>query len=195
MMEMKRVNWRRCCLKTRFLVAIIEPSWKASFTPWTAPRLFKKGADFGGGAADYHADLIHKIIPEIERECGFQAAWRGLLGYSLAGLFTLYCAMISPYFQYIASVSGSLWFDDFMDFVAQQSPPNMPIYVSLGDGEAAGKNPRTAAVQIATEKIVSHWQAAGVNVFFELNAGGHFDDVAQRVAKTVKHFTALQHTV
>lgn len=51
------------------LVAIIEPNWEHNFTPWAAPRIFKKGADFGGNAANYHADFIHKIIPEIEREC------------------------------------------------------------------------------------------------------------------------------
>lgn len=103
--------------------------------------------------------------------------------------------MVSPYFQYVASISGSLWFDDFVDFVAQQPPPTVPIYVSLGDAEAQGKNPRTATVQIATEKIVSHWQATGANVFFEMNAGGHFDDVAQRVAKAARYFNGLQHSV
>lgn len=166
-------------------VAIFNRHWERDFTPWAAERVFKKGADFAGGAAAYQARLCGEIIPQIERESGIQAAWRGVLAYSLAGLWAVYGAIVSPYFERVASVSGSLWFDGFVDFVQTNRPAILPqaSYFSLGNAEAQTKNPRMAQVQIATEQIVAQWQAWGGNSIFVMNEGGHFDDVPQRLAK------------
>lgn len=171
-------------------VAIFEPNWEQHFTPWAAPRLFKKGADFAGGAAQYHADLCQRI-PQIEQMCGIQAACRGILGYSLAGLFAVYNAITAPYFDLVASVSGSLWFDDWLNFIAENRPKTLPqaIYFSVGDTEAHSKNPRTAQVQSATEQTFAYWQTLACPATFEINAGGHFDDVPQRVAKAAHWLT------
>ena len=171
------------------LVAIMEHDWEQHFTPWAAPRLFKKGADFGGGALAYHTHLAAHVIPQIETESGFQAAFRGILGYSLAGLFALYGATVAPYFDGVACVSGSLWFDDWLDFMYQHTPSRLPraVYFSLGDTEANSKNLRMAQVQSATEQTVAHWQQLDVPVRFDWNTGSHFDDVPQRLAKAAAY--------
>lgn len=170
------------------LLALPEANWEHAFTPWHAPKLFAKGADFGGGADATLQQLTATILPTAERELGLQPQWRGLLGYSLAGLFALYAAYRSGYFQRIASVSGSLWFDGWGDFVATHTPETLPqaVYFSLGDKEAQSRNPRMAAVQTATEAVFACWQQYACPTTLEINAGGHFDDVPQRLAKAAE---------
>ncbi|ULJ68489.1 hypothetical protein MIS45_06675 [Wielerella bovis] len=172
-------------LPHHIVVAIFERDWERHFTPWAAPRLFKKGADFGGNAAEYYAHLLTQIVPQIEQQCGFQAAYRGILAYSLAGLMAMYGAYTQPFFDAIACVSGSLWFDGWSDFAAKNTPAQLPraIYFSLGDQEANTHNQRMAQVQIATEYTVKLWQQYDLPVYFEINQGGHFDNVAQRLAR------------
>ena len=170
------------------LLALPEAHWEHAFTPWRAPKLFAKGADFGGGADETLRQLTEQILPEAERELGLQPQWRGLLGYSLTGLFALYAAYCSGYFQRIASVSGSLWFDGWSDFVATHTPATLPqaMYFSLGDKEAQSRNPRMAAVQTATEAVFTHWQQYACPCTLEINAGGHFDNVPQRLAQAAR---------
>lgn len=167
------------------LLALPEAHWEHAFTPWRAPKLFAKGADFGGGADETLRQLTEQILLEAERELGLQPQWRGLLGYSLAGLFALYAAYRSDFFQRIASVSGSLWFDGWGDFVATHTPETLPqaVYFSLGDKEAQSRNPRMAAVQTATEAVFTKWQQYACPCTLEINAGGHFDNVPQRLAQ------------
>ena len=170
------------------LLALPEANWEHAFTPWHAPKLFAKGADFGGGADATLQQLTATILPTAERELGLQPQWRGLLGYSLAGLFALYAAYRSGYFQRIASVSGSLWFDGWGDFVATHTPETLPqaVYFSLGDKEAQSRNPRMAAVQTATEAVFARWQQYACPTTLEINAGGHFDNVPQRLAQAAR---------
>ena len=170
------------------LLALPEAHWEHAFTPWRAPKLFAKGADFGGGADDTLHQLTEVLLPAAERELGLQPQWRGLLGYSLAGLFALYAAYRSDYFQRIASVSGSLWFDGWVDFTATHTPATLlqAVYFSLGDREAQSRNPRMAAVQTATEAMFACWQQYACPTTLEINAGGHFDDVPQRLAKAAE---------
>ncbi|MDK4538762.1 alpha/beta hydrolase-fold protein [Kingella kingae] len=167
---------------------MFEPDWEQHFTPWTAPRLFKKGADFGGGAAAYHDALTQVWIPEIEQVLSLDVAWRGILGYSLAGLFALYNAYCAPYFDYVACVSGSLWFDGWLDFAQKNTPAKLPkaMYFSLGDTEANSKNPRMATVQAALEQTAAQWQSYACPSVLKINQGGHFDDVPQRLAKAAQ---------
>ena len=167
------------------LLSLPEANWEHAFTPWHAPKLFAKGADFGGGADATLQQLTATILPTAERELGLQPQWRGLLGYSLAGLFALYTAYRSDFFQRIASVSGSLWFDSWADFAAAHTPNPLPqaMYFSLGDKEPQSHTPRMAAVQTATEAVFAKWQQYACPCTLEINAGGHFDNVPQRLAQ------------
>ena len=170
------------------LLALPEAHWEHAFTPWRAPKLFAKGADFGGSADETLRQLTEQILPEAERELGLQPQWRGLLGYSLAGLLALYAAYRSDFFQRIASVSGSLWFDGWGDFVATHTPETLPqaVYFSLGGKEGQSRNPRMAAVQTATEAVFACWQQYACPTTLEINAGGHFDNVPQRLAQAAR---------
>ena len=171
------------------LVAVDEPDWEHSFTPWSAPAVFKKVPDFGGGADDYLAWATEQLLPDIENGLGLKPQWRGLAGYSLAGLFAAYSAYKSSAFSRIACVSGSLWFDGWPEFAAANALPAPPerAYFSLGDTEKNSKNPRMARVEADTETTVAAWQRQSVAAFYETNPGGHFHQVPERMAKAVRY--------
>ena len=132
------------------LVNIGVDLWEENFSPWCAPRVFAKGPNFGDGAQKTLDTLINQVIPWAESELSEPPAYRALVGYSLAGLFSLW-AGVSPQvargcrpddvssqpgpssqsgtphvdapigtFQRSGAVSGSFWFPGLLDYVDQQ---------------------------------------------------------------------------
>ena len=75
------------------LVNIGIDLWEENFSPWCAPRVFAKGPNFGDGAQKTLDTLINQVIPWAESELSEPPAYRVLVGYSLAGLFSLWAGM------------------------------------------------------------------------------------------------------
>ena len=69
--------------------------WEENFSPWCAQRVFAKGPNFGDGAQKTLDTLINQVIPWAESELSEPPVYRVLVGYSLAGLFSLW-AGVSP---------------------------------------------------------------------------------------------------
>ncbi|ATD65111.1 alpha/beta hydrolase [Neisseria weixii] len=171
------------------LVSIDEPNWEHAFTPWQAPAAFKKVPDFSGGADEYLRWLIDTVLPEVTKSFSLQPQWTALTGYSLGGLFAAYSAYYATPFSRIASVSGSLWLDGWTEFVTQRNLYTLPkkAYFSVGDKEKNTKNPRMSIVEDAIRATQASWQQQGIETTFELNNGGHFEQVPQRMAKAVAY--------
>lgn len=72
------------------LVNVGVDLWEKNFSPWCAPRVFAKGPNFGDGAQKTLDTLINQVIPWTESELTEPPAYRVLVGYSLAGLFSLW---------------------------------------------------------------------------------------------------------
>lgn len=131
------------------LVNIGVDLWEENFSPWCAPRVFAKGPNFGDDAQKTLDTLINQVIPWAESELTESPAYRVLVGYSLAGLFSLWAGVTqagapqqvargyqpddapsqpgAPHvdapvatFQRIGAVSGSFWFPGLLDYVDQQ---------------------------------------------------------------------------
>ena len=130
------------------LVNVGADLWEENFSPWCAPRVFAKGPNFGDGAQKTLDTLINQVIPWAESELTESPAYRVLVGYSLAGLFSLWTGVSqqvacgcqpgtattpqlsgpgAPHvdapattFQRIGAVSGSFWFPSLLDYVDQQ---------------------------------------------------------------------------
>ncbi|MBF0919899.1 MAG: hypothetical protein HXK43_04585 [Atopobium sp.] len=131
------------------LVSVGVDLWEENFSPWCAPRVFAKGPNFGDGAQKTLDTLINQVIPWAESELTDPPAYRVLVGYSLAGLFSLWAGVSQPgvspqvargcqpgtatgstgapaapqpaaTFQRIGAVSGSFWFPGLLDYVDQQ---------------------------------------------------------------------------
>ncbi len=169
------------------LLCVGDLQWNHDMSPWPCPPLLKDDAPFTGGADEYLNLLLTRILPEAKELVKGSASYFGIAGYSLAGLFALYAMYNCDIFTHAASMSGSLWFPDFKDYVLGHELRRKPdkIYVSLGDKEAKTKNALLSTVQENTEEIVRHFRDTGLSVEWELNPGNHFKDVALRSAKGI----------
>lgn len=166
------------------LVTISGLDWHHDMTPWEAPAVSEGMPPCTGGADDYLRLLTEEIVPNAENGVQGSVSWRGLAGYSLAGLFALYAAYRTPLFSRIASVSGSLWFPGFREYVsAHEMAGDMThIYLSLGDRECRTGNPYMKTVQERTEEIAALYAQKGIDTVFRLNPGNHFKNAARRTA-------------
>ena len=183
------------------LVNIGVDLWEENFSPWCAPRVFAKGPNFGDGAQKTLDTLINQVIPWTESELTEPPAYRVLVGYSLAGLFSLWAGVSqpgpssqsdtvpTPTFQRIGAVSGSFWFPGLLDYVDQQLNGGAVglthAYLSLGDREARTPNPQIMHVRENAELLASKLDKAGITSMFELNRGNHFQNIEGRMQKSL----------
>ena len=194
------------------LVNVGVEQWEENFSPWCAPRVFAKGPNFGDGAQKTLTTLINQVIPWTESELTEPPAYRALVGYSLAGLFSLWVGVSQPgvsrsgtpqqvargcqpdntpvaIFQRIGAVSGSFWFPGLLDYVDQRLRGGAVglthAYLSLGDREARTPNPQIMHVRENAELLASKLENAGITTTFELNRGNHFQNVEGRMQKAL----------
>lgn len=174
------------------LVSVLSENWNDEYSPWTAPALAKREKPFGGGASDYLSFLTEKIKPFVDENYRTKKEVENtsLIGYSLGGLVALYSLYISSVFGKIGSISGSLWFDGWTEFMSCSMPKNTEakVYISLGTGEEHSKNQRLAKVGDCTretaralkEKLISP-----ENIEIVWNNGGHFAESSERYQKAI----------
>ena len=169
------------------LAAVSGVDWNRELAPWPAPRAFRGADDFGGGGPAFLNVLTGQIVPMVEARLGFAPISRAVAGYSLAGLFALWSVLAGDVFERAASISGSLWFDGFLEYAASAVPRRSveQIYLSLGDREKNARNPRLATVEDCTRQAVELLRSRGIPVTFELNQGGHFDHPPVRIARGI----------
>ena len=170
------------------LATISNLDWNHDMAPWDNPAAFKKGEPFTGGADDYLRLLVEEIIPRAEKELAGPPAWRGIAGYSLAGLFALYAIYQTDVFSRVGSMSGSLWFPGFKEYIFTHEPKRRPdcIYFSLGDKESKTRNPVLKTVQENTEEIRASYQSKGIDTEFQMNPGNHFVQGIERTAAGIQ---------
>lgn len=166
------------------LAAIDGLDWHHDMAPWEASPVFKKDIPCTAGADDYLQILTGQIVPEVEGKLSEPVLWRGLAGYSLAGLFALYAPYRTELFSRIASVSGSLWFPGFQEYVFSHEMRREPdcLYLSLGDRECRTKHPCLKNVQERTEQIAAFYRKRNLNTVLQMNPGNHFQDSVERTA-------------
>ena len=88
------------------------------FTPWPAPGI-REGEAFTGEAGDYLGFLTERALPLLERDfrAAAQPQRRGILGYSLGGLFALWAQRQGEVFRLAGSLSGSLWYPGWLGYM------------------------------------------------------------------------------
>lgn len=168
---------------------VVDPGdWNDSLSPWPAPACFRGGGAFGGHADRFLQALTEAILPAAERALGLAPTRRALCGYSLAGLFALYALYRTDRFTHIASASGSLWYDGFLDFLRTNAPrvPAARVRLSLGDREEFTQNPRLAAVGTATRETEQILRFQHLDVALTMNPGNHFFEPDARLSRLIK---------
>lgn len=166
------------------LIAVSELDWNRDMVPWDAPSPFKNGEPCTGGADDYLRLLTDTILPEAEKTLAGPPRWRGLAGYSLAGLFALYAICRTDVFSRFASMSGSLWFPGIQEYLASHAFKRTPdcLYLSLGDKESKTRNPLLQTVRDNTEGILAYYKSLGIPTEFQWNPGNHYHQTVERTA-------------
>ena len=157
------------------LAAISGLNWHHDMAPWEVSPVSKKDIPCTAGADDYLRLLTEKIVPEVEGK---------LAGYSLAGLFAFYTLYRTDSFSRVASVSGSLWFPGFQEYVFSHEMRRKPdrLYLSLGDRECRTGHPYLKTVQERTEQIAAFCRSRDMNMILQMNPGNHFQNSVQRTA-------------
>lgn len=169
------------------LLSVGGLDWNRDMSPWECVPVMAQDEGYAGGADSYLSLLLEEILPEGLKRLPESPSWTGIAGYSLAGLFALYALYRTDIFARAASMSGSLWFPGFGDFVRSHDMKRAPekLYLSLGDKEAKTRNPYLKTVQENTEAAVQLYRDRGLDVTWELNPGNHFRDAELRSAKGI----------
>ena len=168
-------------------LAIDVEDWNRDLSPWPSGKVFHNGSSFSGQADSYQNRLLNDVLPRILKENTIHPKAIGMLGYSLAGLFSLYSAILDSRISFIASVSGSFWYPGFVDFLRKKEIPKSltHAYLSLGDKECNVRNPVLKTVEERTLEAKSLLEENNVVTFFEKNPGNHFQDSHERILKAV----------
>ena len=171
--------------KHRFAyVALIVEDWNTELAPWTAAPVFGK-VPFGDGAHSTLEIIKYGVIPEMHRRFdSLKGADVIIGGYSLAGLFALWCCYECDLFQGVAAASPSVWYPEWMKFIESHNPNAKRIYLSLGDAESKTKNATMATVEENIRAMYDSLKCMpGIKSSLVLNPGGHFKDPALRTAQ------------
>lgn len=164
------------------IVVLSGLNWNDDLTPWPASGVFKEKKPFGGKAKGFLKSFVTEYITDIEQSLGVNKPERTLIGVSLSGLFSVWAATQTDKFSYIASISGSLWYDNFAQWLQTQEMISVrKVFLCLGDKEYKSRDERMAMVQACTESVVLTLQNKGVDVDFRMVSGTHFSDIRPRL--------------
>ena len=165
-------------------VIISGVNWETDLTPWKAPGL--KGGEFAGRAKYFLEMLKSDLFFNLEISLRITKPERSIVGVSLSGLFAIWASLTLPVFKSVGSVSGSLWYDGFLEWMKEHTDTvTERYYFSLGNKEKDGKNKRLASVEDATLEAVELLKSVGKEVTFEYNEGNHFGPLIERIEKAV----------
>lgn len=165
-------------------VAFEVLDWQNELPPWPAPAVFGN-TPFGDGAGSTLSFVKDMLVPEVQKMLSNgNVAMKCLLGgYSLGGLFALWCCHQTRMFHGIAAVSPSVWYPGWLDYAEREVPLATHVYLSLGDKEEKTKNPVMARVGDCIRRQHQLLAAQGVSTILEWNKGNHFQDFEERTAK------------
>lgn len=174
-----------------FCMAGVQPvEWTRDFAPWSAPALSRKSGPFAGGAADFFVFLTQQAMPLIRAAfpVSVQPADTALAGYSLGGMAALWQAAQDPLVGKCASVSGSLWYDGFSEWLCGRRAglQGKEIYLSLGKSEEKVRNERMRQVGVCTRCTAALLQEQAARFVLEWNDGGHFHEVTPRQLRALQ---------
>lgn len=169
------------------IVAITGMDWNNDLTPWKAKGVFKREKDFGGNAAAFLKHFTEECLPEIEDRLKINNAQRTLAGISLSGLFAIWASTQTDKFSSIASISGSLWYDDFVERFKAESinPAVRKFFILLGEREKNSKDCRMSTVEDTTAETVKFLKENGLSVDYVLDEGTHFSHVVPRLQRAL----------
>lgn len=166
------------------IVVVTGMDWQNVFSPWPAKGVPDGSPDFKGEAPEFLKVLQQRIIPQVETIFGLESdIERTLVGVSMSGLFALWQWILCDTFQNISSLSGSFWYDGFIDWLRYRTIPakSGKAFFLLGNQEAHSKVKVFNAVEQNTQDIVSLLHTVDIGVKFESVPGNHYSNPIPRL--------------
>lgn len=157
--------------------------WADALTPWPAAGLYREDPAFGGQATATLDELLTQAIPAIEAAHGLAPAARAICGYSLGGLFALYALTHADAFSACACVSGSVWYEGWVEHL-RELPVDLSgryAFLSLGTKERRAARPLLKTVQDRMEACADVLRERGCTVDYRTGPGSHLQHVAKRL--------------
>lgn len=172
------------------LVMIYPYDWSHTMTPWEYNA--GKELERTGGGAEFATKFFDEIVTPTESKLPHTYKKRYIAGYSLGGLMAAYFATVLDGFDGFASCSGSFWYPKASEYF-REHPYKIGIqacYYSLGNKEALTMHPLRCEVEDKTRVILADTKLQGIEkTTLEINEGGHFTRVAERVEKALLWLT------
>lgn len=166
------------------IVVITDMEWQNVFSPWPAKGVPAGSADFKGESPEYLNMLQQTVIPKIESALGYRAnPERALVGVSMSGLFALWQWILCDTFDNIACLSGSFWYEGFMDWIKAHpvSHKDGTAFFLLGNQEAKSSIREFQTVGVNTATIIDLLKKEGVKVMFRSVPGNHYSKPIPRL--------------
>lgn len=168
-----------------FLFVGIHAEWERDLTPWPAPAVFRESPDFTGDAKAYWQEFTEYIKPFVDQDFRTLSdpPHTAVCGYSLGGLAALYALYLHSEIGLAASISGSLWYENWISFMEKNLPtyPNARIYLSLGRNEEKSRHPMMRKIGDCTrtaQTLLSSQLNRDIPLIW--HNGGHYTQIAQR---------------
>ncbi len=165
------------------IVTVPVRQWNDALTPWPAAGLYRGEPDFGGQAAATLAELTLEALPAIERAAGLSPTARAICGYSLGGLFSLYALTHAEAFVACGCLSGSVWYESWVEHLRARAADltGRYVYLSLGTKERRAARPLLKTVQDCMEACSVILGEHGAQVDFRLGPGNHLQHIPERL--------------
>lgn len=171
------------------IVVITGMDWQNVFSPWPAPGVPKGTPDFKGESPEFLKILRSEVMPAVDKELGLvPSVRRSLVGVSMSGLFALWQWMICDEFTDIACMSGSFWYEGFVNWMKTRSVPHKSgkAFFLLGDKENKSKVQEFNNVLADTQEIVELLRSSGIDTEFKMVPGDHYSDPIPRLNLSFK---------
>lgn len=178
------------CARYGTSIAVVTGmDWQNVFSPWPAKGVPKGSPDFKGEAPAFLGLLQERVIPQIEEAMGIgNSSERTLVGVSMSGLFALWQWMLCDTFDNIASLSGSFWYEGFIDWFKSRPVPSKhgKACFLLGSKETRTRVKAFAPIAENTKEIIALFDSGGVKTVFQSVPGNHYSDPIPRLDKAFR---------
>lgn len=171
------------------IVVITGMEWEDVFSPWPAEGVPKGSPDFKGQSPQFLQTLRKEVIPQVEKIlCVGTPTERTLVGVSMSGPFAMWQWMLCDTFANIASLSGSFWYEGFIEWMrANNIPAKSGVgFFLLGDRESKSKVKAFDSVGVNTAEIVEMLRSKGIRTIFESVPGDHYSNPIPRLDRAME---------
>ena len=176
---------KKTSIKDYIILAFEVNNWDNDLSPWESKRI--KGKYFNGDGIKTLNFITNDFFPFFENKFPeIKNKPKIVGGYSLSGLFSLYCFYSTDIFNAVGGMSPSLWFEDWFKFMKDHHANNKDslIYLSLGDiEEKSTTKPLDIGINVKKMYDIVKKDSNVKDCIYELNKGGHFNDGEERTAK------------